>query len=183
MLVIYEILFLFMGISLVLTLFLLLLFFLYRKKLQKKDDEIKQLTHDLEDLQQKINQQQKRKTFRLDILDADCEFTLLKMENEDLEDIKDKLFTGKVKDISITGLKLASVNDFPVRKHITVQLDFTIREETFSLKGKLVRKEEQQDNRYVCYGVKFVEMRIKDEEKLFTIQRHIEIERHKKSVD
>jgi c-di-GMP-binding flagellar brake protein YcgR len=178
----YGMTFVFMGISLVLALLLLVIFISGKKQLRKKELENEELTQALEELQQKIAQQN-RKTFRLDILEENCEFEVLEMEEDDAGDLKDKPMTGKIKDISITGLRLSCTHDLPVRKHIAVRIDFTLKEEDFSLKGKLVRKDEHQDSSTVMYGVQFVEMRHKDEERLLAVQRNIEIERHKKSID
>lgn len=71
--------------------------------------------------------------------------------------------------------------DLPVRKQISLQLYFVLQNEEFSFKGKIVRKVEQLNN--IVYGIEFIEVNDKEQQRLHLLIQQMEIERRKKTKD
>lgn len=54
-------------------------------------------------------------------------------------------------------MKFVCDYDLPVRQNITIQVFLKIKDEKFSIKGKMIRKEEHLKNNYIAYGIRFIE--------------------------
>lgn len=121
-----------------------LIHWFYARQLRKRDYQIDTLKKSLIDLKAKRNEIERRRTFRIELLDQECEFELIGFGDKMLEPIKYKKGKGKIKDISYLGMKLSCKLDFPVRKKIFLRLHFVLYDEEFSLKGKIVRKKRNE---------------------------------------
>lgn len=155
-----------------------LIHWFYARQLRKRDYQIDTLKKSLIDLKAKWNEVEKRRAFRIELLDQECEFELIGFGDKMLEQLKYKKGKGKIKDISYSGMKLSCKLDFPVRKKIFLRLHFVLYDEEFSLKGKIVRKEERMDD--IFYGIEFIELDHQDQQRLYQVIRKLELERKKK---
>ncbi|EHL74634.1 hypothetical protein HMPREF1015_03272 [Bacillus smithii 7_3_47FAA] len=132
----------------------------------------------LTDLKAKWNEVERRRAFRIKLLDQECKLESIGFGDKLLEPLKHKKGEGKIKDISYLGMKLSCKLDFPVRKKIFLRLHFVLCDEEFSLKGKIVRKEERMDD--IFYGIEFIELHHQDQQRLYQVIRKLELERKKK---
>lgn len=167
----------------ILTVFLMILILLlmhwnYLRQLRKKDEQINLLKESLADLQAKLKDKERRRAFRIKLLDQVCIFEFIDFGDKLLEPLKHRKGEGKIKDISCTGMKLSCEFDLPVRKQIVLQLGFVLDDEEFSLKGKIVRKEELMNE--INYGIDFIEAAPKEKQRLLQVIQRMEIERRKK---
>ncbi|PWA12761.1 PilZ domain-containing protein [Pueribacillus theae] len=120
----------------------------------------------------------KNRAFRLKLFEQECIFELIDFGDKLLEGLKHKTGKGKILDISHTGMKLNSELNFPVRKEIFLQLYFELQKEKFSLKGKIVRKEEFLND--FSYGIQFIGVNPVEEQRLYMLIQKIEIEKRSK---
>ena len=104
-----------------------------------------------------------RKDFRVALNNEDCLVEFLEFENKKLDRLKHKQFNGYLENISMGGIKLICSFDLPVKHSILIETKFMLKDQEFSLKGKIVRKGEYTNKNVVAYGVHFLEM--SDEEK------------------
>lgn len=155
-----------------------LIHWFYARQLRKRDYQIDTLKKSLIDLKAKWNEVERRRAFRIELLDQECEFELIGFGDKMLEPLKYKKGKGKIKDISYSGMKLSCKLDFPVRKKIFLRLHFVLYDEEFSLKGKIVRKEERMDD--IFYGIEFIELDHQDQQRFYQVIRKLELERKKK---
>ena len=167
----------------ILTVFLMMLIlwlrhWLYVRQLRKKDREINLLKESLTDLQAKLKDMERRRAFRIKLIDQKCIFGLIDFGDKLLEPLRHKKGEGKIKDISHTGIKLSCEFDLPVRKQIVLQLQFVLDNEEFSFKGKIVRKEELMNE--INYGIDFIEADPKEKQRLYQVIQRMEIQRRKK---
>lgn len=160
-------------------LILLLIHWIYVRQLRKKDDQIDLLKESLTDLQAKLKDKERRRAFRIKLLDQVCIFEFIDFGDKSLEPLKQRKGQGKIKNISRTGIKLSCEFDLPVRKQIVLQLHFVLDDEEFSFKGKIVRKEELMNE--IIYGIDFIESDPKEEKRLLQVIQRMEIERRKKT--
>lgn len=151
----------------------------YSRQLRKKDNQIKALKESMSRLQDKLKNMEGRRAFRITLPDEACEFELIafgRKSSKPLDQLKHKKGEGKIKDISRTGMKMSSALDLPVRKQIILQLYFVLDHTAFSLKGKIVRKEELMHG--IFYGIEFVTT-AKEQQQLYRVIQKIAIERNK----
>lgn len=164
---------------LLMALILWLIHWIHVKQLRKKDDQINLLKEALKDLQAKLKDKEKRRAFRVTLLDGKCIFEFIDFGDKLLEPLRHRKGEGKIKDISRTGMKMSCEIDLPVRKQIFLQLRFVIDDEEFSFKGRIVRKEELLNE--IIYGIDFIEADPKEEQRLYQVIQRMEIERRKKT--
>ncbi|MED5052947.1 PilZ domain-containing protein [Anoxybacillus rupiensis] len=165
-------------VCLFLLIFSLILFHaFYKQQLRKKEEQIHTLKESVTDLQIKLKDKEKRKAFRVKLFEQECHFELLESGNQPLGNLKNKKGAGQINDISRTGLQISCTLDLPVRKQIFLQIYFVIDGEPFSLKGRIVRKEELIN--HVIYGIEFVDLHQRDQQKLHRLIQRLEIERRK----
>ncbi|WP_027416508.1 PilZ domain-containing protein [Aneurinibacillus terranovensis] len=171
-----------MEIVLTAFLMILILFLIhgfYVRQLRKKDDQINAFKESLTDLQAKLKDKERRRAFRIKLLDQECTFELIDFGDKLLEPLKHRKGEGKIKNISRTGMKLRCEFDLPVKKQIFLQLHFVLHDEEFSFKGKIVRKEELMND--IFYGIDFIEVNPKEQQRLLWVIQKIEIERRKET--
>jgi len=147
----------------------------FRNELKKKDMQIQELMIANENLQEKLNSRQKRKAFRLQLFEHRCVFELIEFGDQSLERLKNRKGEGILKDVSRSGLQFICQVDLPVRKEIYLNIWFSLKKEDFNLKGKIVRKEEHMQ--YIAYGIQFVDLSPRDEQRLVRVINQIELEK------
>ncbi|CCQ98342.1 conserved hypothetical protein [[Clostridium] ultunense Esp] len=168
------------GIFAVISLFLFLLIHKnYKKKLSEKDEQIISMEESLDELQTKVKEMEKRRGFRVKLTDTECSFTLIDSNDKNLEPLKNKKGKGWVRDISWTGIKMACQYDLPIRKGIILQIEFAIKDEEFTVLGKIVRKEDLINEFH--YGIEFIDMKVSEQQKLYQVLQYLVIEQEKKT--
>lgn len=167
----------FIGLFLVI---LLILYSVFRKQIRQKDKRINDLIGSLSSLENKLKGLERRTAFRLILTkELPCVFEIIEVGDRVLGALKHKKGEGKIKDISRTGLKLLCDIDFPVRKKITIQINFNLQGENFSLCGVFVRKKEEI-NGQINYGIQFVKNEMREQQRLASLIQKIEISRQGK---
>ncbi|CAH0121368.1 hypothetical protein PAE9249_03896 [Paenibacillus sp. CECT 9249] len=154
-----------------------LLYLYHSKRMKKKDAEINELLVAIKNLQDKLKDKERRKAFRVKLLEHKCTIEFVNFGDPALEKLLHRKSEGIVKDVSRTGVKLVCPFDLPVRKDITLILQFMIHEEEFTFKGKVVRKEEHSEE--ITYGIRFIEVNVKDQQRLIQVLQQLELERRK----
>lgn len=100
-------------------------------------------------------------------LNMECTVKLAELENPKLKSLTGKTFAGKIDNISAGGLKLLCGFDFPIKDKIVLEFSFDIYDESFCVKGEIIRKEEyRKSNHTYGYGVQFVDLSQADEIRL-----------------
>lgn len=160
-------------------LILLLIHWIYMRQLRRKDDQIYLLKESLTDLKAKLRDTERRRAFRINLLDQVCIFEFIDFGDKLLEPLMQRKGEGKIKNIGRTGIKLSCEFDLPVRKQIFLQLYFVLDDEEFTFKGKIIRKEELMNE--IIYGIDFIEADPKEEQRLLQVIQRMEIERRKKT--
>lgn len=173
-----------MSIILILLILLVLLigvivvfFQLYRGKLKKKEHQINELLKQVKQLRDQIKNVNKRGGFRLDMADEECGFQFTELEDSSLQVLKNRKGVGKIKDISIIGMRIGCNYDLPLKNNVTIKIEFKLQSECFSLQALLTRKEKHIDSPDVIYGTKFVEMSLDDNKRLLQCLKNLETER------
>ncbi|GER68602.1 PilZ domain-containing protein [Weizmannia acidilactici] len=156
---------------------ILLIVLYYTKQVEQRDKKIKALSRSLNNLEKELKGMEQRDAPRLNFLiDLPCTFEVLEVGDQSLEKIRSKWVKGTIKDISRTGLGVLCNIDFPIRKKIVVQIQFNFKSEKFSLKGIIVRKQEEINGR-LLYGIKFENSDLKEQQKFAVLLNKIEISR------
>lgn len=148
-------------------------------KISKLEKQIKDSVKKNE--QEKTNSNHRRKDFRLNIFNesVEVEVTLLSCDDEKFKQILGKKFTGKIIDISVSGLKIVSKYNFPIKGRFKVRTEFSLNKIPFKINAYLLRKEEHLKEKLISYGLQFVEMDRKTKEELTIILHKLESKRRK----
>lgn len=154
------------------------------RSIRKKDLEIKLLQGSIEDskkqnVSKKTIYKNRRQDFRLELYNVSAEITILSSEDKRFNQILGKKFTGMIKDLSASGLKLLSEYNLPVKGKFKVKIEFSINQNNFVLHAFLLRKEEHLKENLISYGFQFVEMNRKTKEELIINLHKLEAERRK----
>lgn len=154
-------------------------------KIRKMDTHVKELAYKNKLLENKIIQikeenHQKRQSYRVEFSPEECVAQILNAEELHLNDIGGEEFPVYMDNLSISGVRIKSHVDLPVQFGIKLRMVFTLRGETFHQKGIFKRKEAYSGIQTITYGVKFIEMRQKDEKRLASILNTIQREQHYK---
>lgn len=129
-------------------------------------------------INQKILGDERRSHFRVLVQDVKCMVKLVELENKKLKQLANKVFLGQIDNLSASGLKLMCDFDFPIQEKIIVELTFEIKDEIFTVKGEVIRKEEYRDKKYTHgYGIKFIQLREQDQTNLSKQLNRILIEK------
>ncbi|WP_180960442.1 PilZ domain-containing protein [Neobacillus cucumis] len=99
----------------------------------------------------------RRTAFRLSLWEHECTLTAPSFPG--------KVFYGTIRDISISGVRLISYEDLTGVEDLRVHFEL---EEYFSLPGKIERRK-KMDNGLYDFGIRFVRLDEKTEQKLFKI--------------
>ena len=87
------------------------------------------------------------------------------------------MFNGYLENISLGGLKLICEYDFPVKESILIEITFSLKNHEFILKGKVLRKEENNNKDLVAYGIYFSDISEEDSKLLNSILNQILLEK------
>lgn len=168
----------FIVCEMVLVLVLMYFFITFQKQIRIKNSQIHALQQENHELQVRLKEKERRNAYRVQLLEQTCKFEFINFGDKALEKLINRKGEGKIRDISRTGMKLICNYDLPVRKKVFLQLHFVLFNEEFSLKGKIVRKEELMND--IVYGIEFMEINSTDKERLYRLIQRAEINRRKK---
>lgn len=97
----------------------------------------------------------RRKCIRVPVENENCTVRFYDIGNPKLRSLRDKQINGYIKDISLSGLKMASNFELPVRSDICVMVSFELHGVPLNLKGQIVRREDHLGEEFVIYGLQF----------------------------
>ncbi|TFB13288.1 PilZ domain-containing protein [Filobacillus milosensis] len=132
------------------------------------------LSQEVSNLKQKL---ENRKAFRVNLPLEKCEFEIVKVGEE--PGILNKYEQGKIKDLSMGGMKLITEIDLPVRKHVVLTLFFNLYGKEYKLNGIVKRKNEFHLESKFTYGIEFKNVDSRTKRTLYRLLNNIEIERKK----
>ncbi|MFD1040681.1 PilZ domain-containing protein [Virgibacillus byunsanensis] len=164
---------------------LLVVFFIYGYKvIINQRAKIESLNKEINDSRKQPTKQNTdpRRNFRVEISHLPCEVTFIEIENDKMKNLENSKITAILENVSSTGLKFDSKYNFPVKYKIKIRVKFELKEELFSFKGYIVRKEEHVKNKMNSYGIQFIETGMKDQQQLIVKLNQIEAERRKKKI-
>ncbi|KIL42157.1 hypothetical protein SD70_03045 [Gordoniibacillus kamchatkensis] len=151
----------------------------YNKHMMQQETKMKTMDKTIESLQQKLQETNKRKYYRVAIPITECEFEFMDMGNQPVEGERKK---GVVRDISLTGLRFDSHEDFPVRQKSIIRMFFMLNDEPLEIIGRVIRKDEAFGRPLISYGLEFMKTHFSKEEDLFRLIREVEVELRKKKL-
>ncbi|WP_158591749.1 PilZ domain-containing protein [Oceanobacillus halophilus] len=139
--------------------------------------QLNELMKTIKGQEAKLNDKERRDSFRLRLENKTCEFQLLNVGNKNINPLK----KGKaiISDISYTGMKLICPYNLPIQQGVEIKLYFNLSNRDFVLKSKIVRKEEYSDKSHYIYGVVFTETDERTNDKLTIVLREIEMEQRR----
>ncbi|MEQ6378781.1 PilZ domain-containing protein [Bacillaceae bacterium S4-13-56] len=117
----------------------------------------------------------RRKYHRVKVNHIECSISFVDFGTNKLLALVNKTVLGHIDDVSLGGIKLTAQIDLPVQYLIISDLSFTLKNQQFNLKGEFVRKETKKESHYFIYGIKFLDMKKSDENKLASIINEIEL--------
>lgn len=85
-------------------------------------------------------------------------------------------------DISTGGVGVVSYCDLPLKQQVFIRVHFYLNNETFSINGRIVRKIERINKNSFLYGVQFLELSPREENRLLKEIVAIENERRKIAI-
>ncbi len=97
----------------------------------------------------------RRKCIRVPVENEFCTVSFYEIGNPKFRSLRNKKITGYIKDISLSGLKMTSNFELPVRSDICVMISFELHGIPLILKGKIVRREDHLGEEFVVYGIEF----------------------------
>ncbi|GHH99993.1 PilZ domain-containing protein [Neobacillus kokaensis] len=104
----------------------------------------------------------RRDSFRLRIDQKNSIMEVLRIGNLDVNEFDD----CEISDVSAGGAGIISYYDFPLKQKVYVKLHFHLNNESFSLNGRIVRKVERINKSNYFYGLQFLDLSVKEEERL-----------------
>ncbi|MRH43895.1 hypothetical protein GH741_14730 [Aquibacillus halophilus] len=122
----------------------------------------------------------RREHFRVPLSDQTCLVEFIDFENEKLNNLKNKKFNASIENISLGGMKVDCTYNFPVRQKISILIRFSLKDEDFSLKGEILRKEEHNHLDSISYGIRFKGISEINQDKLCAILNQVIFEKNKK---
>ncbi|MEH7009956.1 PilZ domain-containing protein [Neobacillus niacini] len=88
----------------------------------------------------------------------------------------------EIVDISAGGVGIISYLDFTLKQNVYVRVHFYLNEDAFSLNGRIVRKIERINRSSFLYGIQFLNLSTKDENRLIKEIVALENQRRKMSL-
>lgn len=120
-----------------------------------------------------------RDTFRMPVDDLACFVEFVDVDNEALNP---KFFNGVLKNISVGGVKFVCEYEYPIEDEVIIKIRFSLRDNRFIVRGKLVRKELYPEKEKFGYGVQFTNILEEDRELLYQILNRMMFEKKRKMV-
>ena len=115
----------------------------------------------------------KRKDFRIS-LDQECTIEFIEFENKQLNKLLHKKIVCHLENISVSGVKILSELNLPVKPKIIVSINFYIKNKEFNLIGEIVRQEVHTQKNLFGYGIRFINMNHIEQKKLLrTLNEYI----------
>ena len=113
-------------------------------------------------LKKEEKQANRRDNFRLRVMIKNSIMEVLKVGSIDVN----RNNYCEIVDISAGGAGIISYYDFPLKQQVYVRVHFYLNDEEFSLDGRIVRKIERINKSSFFYGVQFLNLSSRDEERL-----------------
>lgn len=154
------------------------------KLVDNQRGKITSLKKEINDLKKQpaVQKNNLRGDFRIEISHLPCEVTFLGIENEKMKKLENNKIATTIENISSTGLKLDSKHNLPVKYKIKIRVEFELKDDLFSFKGYIVRKEEHVKSKMISYGIQFFEATTKEQQKLIVKLHQIEAERRQMKI-
>jgi c-di-GMP-binding flagellar brake protein YcgR len=86
----------------------------------------------------------------------------------------------EIVDISAGGAGIVSYYDFPLKQSVFVRIHFYLNDEEFSLNGRVVRKTERINKSSFFYGIQFLNLTTRDENRL--IKEIVALENQRRKI-
>lgn len=120
-----------------------------------------------------------RDTFRMPVDDLACFVEFIDVDNEALNP---KFFNAVLKNISVGGVKFVCEHEYPIEEEVIIKIRFSLMDNRFIVRGKLVRKELYSEKDKFGYGVQFTNILEEDRELLYQILNRMLFEKKRKMV-
>jgi c-di-GMP-binding flagellar brake protein YcgR len=85
----------------------------------------------------------------------------------------------EIVDVSAGGVGIISYQDLPLKQKVYVRVHFYLNDEAFSLNGRIVRKIERINRNSFLYGIQFLDLSTRDENRLIKEIYALENQRRK----
>lgn len=144
-------------------------------------NEIAKLHQQVEAQKRKIKDfENKRDAYRLDVLNEKCTITFPEITLPGFETLSYEKMIAYMKNISFNGAKIACDFDIPIRDKIIAGISFEFKNEKFECEALFLRKEEfLHQVPHLVYGLRFMQMDAKMQERLKLILNYAQAERYK----
>jgi c-di-GMP-binding flagellar brake protein YcgR len=86
----------------------------------------------------------------------------------------------EIVDISAGGAGIVSYYDLPLKQSVFVRVHFYLNDEEFSLNGRVVRKTERINKSSFFYGIQFLNLTTRDENRL--LKEIVALENHRRKI-
>lgn len=108
----------------------------------------------------------KRRCFRVQTNDIYCILKFDDFGDPKLQKLKNKTIDGYIEDISLSGIKVVSNYELPIRSDIRITTSFQLDQFVFSLKGKIIRRQDHLNVENVIYGIEFYDLQPNQQKQL-----------------
>lgn len=123
-------------------------------------------------------QENRRDNFRLRINKKDSLMEVLKVGSINVNQHD----YCEIVDISAGGVGIISYLDLPLKQKVYVRVHFHLNDEVFSLNGRIVRKIERINRSSFLYGIQFLNLSTRDENRLIKEIYALENQRRKMAI-
>jgi hypothetical protein len=155
------------GLAIVTVIYMICGYFFYKKMVRKRDAQIERLLKKSnQHLANQLTLGPKRRHHRVTVDHVSCMIKLTDFENKKYQAWVNKTVEGKIEDLSVGGLKLLCEIDLPIKQRVEIEVQFDILDESFQLKGEFIRKESRFQEKWIEYGICFLDLTHADEKRL-----------------
>ncbi|WJE16937.1 hypothetical protein QRD89_06205 [Halobacillus sp. ACCC02827] len=162
---------------------LLISLMVFVHKFKKKDGIIDSLKKEKKNWEKQIKEAKKvtvdPNSYNVDVTKTDCQVTISQIDNVKYNNLVDKYFRGAVSNITTSSITFTSPISLPIQEGIFIQTVFTLNGESFDVKAKLMKKQEDLTTGTNIYWAKFTLISAKDQERLRAVMYRKEIETRK----
>lgn len=172
-----------LGLFIVCSLVLIFMLIGEQRKRSQNLEEIVKLSKVVEKQKKTIKEfENKREAYRLDVSNEKCSMIFPDIHIPGCEELSRETMIGHMKNISFTGIKVAAEFDVPIRDKLTIHIYFEYRGEKFDCEAIFLRKEEYLHQiPHLLYGLRFLRMDSKMQERLKLVLNYAQAERYKGS--